>query len=621
MVESVWSRVAALVVPAVGLTVLGWRSGGYFPEQRGVLLLVFVLTGVVGALVRRDLVIERSELIFAGLLAALAGWQLLSIAWSSGAGPAVRAVELTLVYLAAAVAVFVCIGRSEVDRFVVGIGLGVTFVTLGGLWEHLFPPALRPYGYRLAGSLGYANAAGYLAALALVLALAAAAQGPRSMRLVASALVVPLVATLYLSFSRGSVVAALAGTLALVALSPQRGRTATTIAALAPVVALTVILLEREPALTGPARLSLMQSDGRRAAVELVPVALVALLAVPAADHALSRIRFGPIARRTIAAALAVALIVALGAVVVHEGGPSKSVRRATNAFSAPPVADSNDLNRRLFNASGNLRSAYWRVAASMVRRAPILGEGAGSFERWWTQDRPTESGARNAHNLYLETLSELGPLGLLLLLGVLTLPFLALRNGRPPHAVGAAAGIVVFAVHAALDWDWQIPELTLPALGLGAVLLIGARHPQASPLAARRRRLLVAFLLPLLGVALVAHVGNGAAAASERAFEDGNFRRALAQADRAERWAPWDALPLELRGEAETAVGNVTDARRSLRAATEHDDQSWRAWYDLALVTTGRERARAITHASRLNPLGSDVATLRRVSKRVTNP
>lgn len=87
MVEGVSSRVATLAVPAAGLAVLGWRSGGYFPEQWGVLLLLFVLTAIVAALVRRELVIERSEVVFVGLLAALAAWQLLSIAWSSGAGP------------------------------------------------------------------------------------------------------------------------------------------------------------------------------------------------------------------------------------------------------------------------------------------------------------------------------------------------------------------------------------------------------------------------------------------------------------------------------------------------------------------------------------------------------
>ncbi len=621
MVGSMWTRVAVVAVPAAGLAALGWRSGGYFPEQWGALLLVFALLGIVGALVRRELVLERREVAFVGLLTALSAWQLLSVAWSGGAGAAVNEVELTLVYVAAAAAVFVCVARTEADRFAAGIAVGVTIVALGGLWEHLFPGGLRPYGYRLAGPPGYANAAGYLAALAFVLALAAAAQGPRSRRRAAVALVVPLVATLYLSFSRGSVIAALAGVVALVVLSTQRGRMAATVGALAPAAVLTVLLVGREPALTGPAPLGQMQSDGRRVALELAAVALLTLPVVSAVDHAVARIRVGPRVLRSFTALLVVVLVVALVAVVAREGGPSELAQRARAAFSAPPPKETNDLNRRLLNATGNSRSAYWSVAASMVRREPILGEGAGSFERWWTQERPTESGAHNAHNLYLETLAQLGPIGLLLLLGALALPFFALRRGRPPHAVAAAAGVVVFCVHAALDWDWQIPVLTLPALGLGAVLLIGARSPAAPALSQRGRALLVALLLPLLWVALVTHVGNGAAAASERALEDGNSRRALEQARRAERWAPWAALPLQLRGEAETAVGNLAVARRSLRAAVARDDQSWRAWYDLAVVTTGAEQRRAIVRASRLNPLGSEVAALRALSERVTYP
>src|SRR4029079_2333573 len=149
--------------------------------------------------------------------------------------------------------------------------------------------------------------------------------------------------------------------------STQRGRMATTIAALAPVGALTIIVLGREPALTGPARVPETQSDGRRAAIELLALALGAPLIVPAVDQVIARIRLGRAARRALAATLALALMIAFGAVVAHEGGPSSVARRATHAFSAPPARDSNDLNRRLFNASGNFRSAYWRVAASMV--------------------------------------------------------------------------------------------------------------------------------------------------------------------------------------------------------------------------------------------------------------
>ena len=58
-----------------------------------------------------------------------------------------------------------------------------------------------------------------------------------------------------------------------------------------------------------------------------------------------------------------------------------------------------------------------------MVEREPLLGEGAGSFSRTWLRERPVANEARDAHNLYLETLAELGPIGLVLLLLVLVTP------------------------------------------------------------------------------------------------------------------------------------------------------------------------------------------------------
>jgi len=68
-----------------------------------------------------------------------------------------------------------------------------------------------------------------------------------------------------------------------------------------------------------------------------------------------------------------------------------------------------------------------------MVEREPLLGEGAGGFERRWMQERGAPNNARDAHNLYLETLAELGPIGLALLLVALIAPLAALR--RAPEA------------------------------------------------------------------------------------------------------------------------------------------------------------------------------------------
>ena len=101
-----------------------------------------------------------------------------------------------------------------------------------------------------------------------------------------------------------------------------------------------------------------------------------------------------------------------------------------------------------------------------MVRDEPLLGTGAGSFEEHWLQERPVSFPARDAHNLYLEMLAELGPLGLALLIATLALPLAAFRQARHGALGPAAAGaLVAYLLHAAVDWDWEVPAVTIPAL------------------------------------------------------------------------------------------------------------------------------------------------------------
>ena len=82
----------------------------------------------------------------------------------------------------------------------------------------------------------------------------------------------------------------------------------------------------------------------------------------------------------------------------------------------------------------------------------------------------------RDAHSLYVEALSELGPVGLALVLAIVAIPIATAvrRRGEPLVAVSGAA-FAVFAVHAGLDWDWEMPVVTLVALGCAAAVV---RHP-----------------------------------------------------------------------------------------------------------------------------------------------
>ena len=68
-------------------------------------------------------------------------------------------------------------------------------------------------------------------------------------------------------------------------------------------------------------------------------------------------------------------------------------------------------------------RAQYWRVAWRAFERHPLLGSGAGTFDEQWLRYRGSGVSVRDAHSLYLETLSELGVVGLLLLVALLALP------------------------------------------------------------------------------------------------------------------------------------------------------------------------------------------------------
>src|SRR5438309_11731428 len=95
-----------------------------------------------------------------------------------------------------------------------------------------------------------------------------------------------------------------------------------------------------------------------------------------------------------------------------------------------------------------------------------LLGSGAGTYDEYWFRNRHQQYTVRDAHNLYLETFAETGLVGLLLLLATLAMPLAAAwrSRGRPLAAV-VAGGYVSYLVHASVDWDWEMPVVTVTAL------------------------------------------------------------------------------------------------------------------------------------------------------------
>ena len=119
--------------------------------------------------------------------------------------------------------------------------------------------------------------------------------------------------------------------------------------------------------------------------------------------------------------------------------------------------------------AGGNHRPWYWHVAWQQASESPIAGRGAGTFELTWLEEQPISESVLDAHSLYLETLAELGIVGLGLLALALVPPLLAAFRGA---SAAAAGGYVAFLVHAGVEWDWEMPVVTVAGLLCGAALL-----------------------------------------------------------------------------------------------------------------------------------------------------
>ena len=74
-------------------------------------------------------------------------------------------------------------------------------------------------------------------------------------------------------------------------------------------------------------------------------------------------------------------------------------------------------------------RSEFWDAAINDARDHPLGGSGGGSFEAYWDAHGSSGIFVRDAHSLYLETLAELGVVGLALLLVALSIPLVAVAR------------------------------------------------------------------------------------------------------------------------------------------------------------------------------------------------
>jgi O-antigen ligase len=306
----------------------------------------------------------------------------------------------------------------------------------------------------------------------------------------------------------------------------------------------------------------------------------------------------------------AIAAVLVFGVVVA--GGPSGIKDR----FVAAPPTTNGNLNKRLFSFSSSYRTPVWSQAWHEYKAHSVVGSGAGSYESYYLQHRTRPDKVKNAHNLYLETLAELGPIGLALLLVALLAPLYAAVRARRQLFVPALAGAyVAFLVHMAVDWDWQVTAVALTGLFCGAGILVAARSDavEQREMSPRLRYALLGATLFVMVVAFVGLVGNMSLAQASTAAGKGNWATSAKDAKRAHTWAPWSSEPYRLLGEAQLGQGDTESAVASFNKAIAKSASDWNLWFDLARATTGNAQRDALRHAKQLNPLSPEIAELQK--------
>lgn len=627
-----WSALATWLSSFALVAYLGLKGGGYdqlVHDEVGIAvcwaLLLFVL---VGALPRRAL--DPLSWLALGLFAAFAVWTSASLGWTESIGNTFADLARLLGYLGLFALALLGLRARDTRMVVGGVAAAIVLVAVVGLLSRLhpswFPEASQTARFlgeteRLSYPIDYWNGLAGLIAIGLPLLLhLAAASRAVAMRGLAAAALPALALTAFLTLSRGGIGAAVVVVGLYLALSDDRLPKLLTLLLASAGSAVLVAAATSRDALQHGSLHELARQQGN----ELLWITIGVCLAVGVLQAALSsdaitarRPGWTHVPRSSSLAASIVAL--ALVAIVALAVGAPGRVSDGWEEFKEGGGAGSGA--GRLGSVAGQSRYQLWSAAVRQNETKPLTGRGAGSFEFWWARDGDTDETVRDTHSLYLQTLGELGVVGLLLLAAFLAAilaggvrGLLGSGPGERSQVAAAIAGFVAFCATATFDWMWQIPVLPVATLLLGAILLASRPGPRAGS-EAGAWRIWWRLAFALAGLAAIVAIAIPLSTArqlrqSEAEVRAGDLAAALSAARTAQNIQPGaagprlqEALVLELRGELPAAAA-------AAREATDRESTNWRTWLVLSRIEAQRGRAAAAVVAFRrarsLNPRSS---------------
>lgn len=624
---------AALLAPAALLLGLALGEGGYGVSPRHIAglaaWLVVAALLALGAASRAT--IGRPLYWGGGLIGGLALWSALSSLWSGSVELSVIEADRVLAYLGFFLAAFLIAQTEQTrQRFGEGLAIALALTALLSLGSRLLPDLISVANglgsnARSSYPLGYWNANGVAfgiaAALMLWLCRRSLATG---LRWAAVAVLPAILVALYLTYSRGGLLAVLVAAGCLLILSHDRLWMLGTLAAGALGALPAVLSIQAHESLAQ--NYDNPSTPGQGVTVLLILLAGTALALLLFAGMRRLEARQGRLTGRALALSRNPRALSLLGAAVavVAIAAAIAVAGRAWSQFTTSDI-EMPTPQQRIGSFSGAGRSEFWRVALDAFAEQPLRGHGAGTYLFSWDELRHISQPVHDAHSLYLEAFAELGTVGGVLVLAlVLTLlwtGFAAWREerGRARELYAALfATALAFAVGAAIDWLWEVAAMGA-VFFLASGALVAARCAQLSRRRAaggeqaeqRRFGLAVAGLaaawiaaLALVGPLLVTRELHSAEAAAER----GELANAVEHAENARSIEPWAASPYVLLGLLAKAQGEYPLAASRFSQAIDREDRNWQLYYLRAGAEreAGDEAAAAadLARARQLNPL-----------------
>jgi tetratricopeptide (TPR) repeat protein len=643
---------------AVGLVLAAFvATGGLRLERTTEVLIACMLAG--GALCATALLLrprraatatDRGAPLYGGVpllaLAVLAALTAASINWSLSPADSYLEAGRTIAYLAvfAAGIALARLAPGAWAGLVAGVAVGCLAICGWALLTKVFPAALAPEETfaRLREPFEYWNSVGLMAAMGVppLLWLAARRSGHAAVNALAWPALTLLLVALMLSYSRGALVALIAGLVLWFAVVPLRLRALCALAAAGVATVLMVAWTFAQDGLTSDnvpmaARVDAGHEFG---ALLLLMTALLLALGL-AAQFAIAQRPPSQQVRRIAGGAalglLALLPVIALLALASAPGGVSGQVSKRWNELTDVNARTPANTPSRL-TATSSVRARYWDEALKIHAESPWVGTGAGAYVVARTRFRTDALSVRHAHGYVVQTLADLGWAGLAasLLAAIAWLVCAARAIGLrrrdrrlpwDPERIGLVALVTValiFGVHSAVDWTWFVPANAAAALlcagwvvGRGPLAARRGDRPAAAfasaPTAAwrppsRLARWRAAERGPALAAALVAIIALAAAwaafqpvrgvHASETAYDRLDAGQPAAAADIARLAAERDPLsvdPLFQVAAIEQARGRLPEAMSALERAVRLQPANAETWRRL-----GRLRLSALNDA-----------------------